>query len=74
MEILIDNKLIKLQKKDRKLNTEAPSIRLKMLNGETKVIGMMADKVQVIITINNHNDLETLLVDTISKYLFNKFK
>lgn len=68
MEILIDNKLIKLQKKDRKLNTEAPSIRLKMLNGETKVIGMMADKVQVIITINNHNDLETLLVDTITKY------
>ncbi len=68
MEILIDNKYIKLQKKDRKLNTEAPAMRINMQNGETKVIGMMADKVQVIITINNNNDLNTLLIDIIKKY------
>ena len=68
MEVLVNNEKIKLQKKDRKIGTEAPAIKLKMLDESSKVIGMMADKVQVIITINEHTDSVDLLTTIIKKY------
>jgi len=65
LEIEIDNNKIVLQKKDRAIGTEAPAMRVKMDSGETKVIGMMADKIQVFITMPNEksltNELEAIL-------------
>ncbi|XPV68500.1 MAG: redoxin family protein [Halarcobacter sp.] len=66
MEVTYKNETYTLGKKERKIETEAPAVRVKMLSGETKVIGMMAPKTQVLITFpcikayNNglHNILE----------------
>lgn len=68
MEILIDDKKIELQKKERKVGTEAPAVRVKMLNGETNVIGMMADKVQVMLTLPKEDSLSDKLADIINKH------
>jgi len=68
MEVLVEDKKIILQKKDRKIGSEAPAIKLKMLDENSKVIGMMADKVQVIITINDPADIVDLLTTIIKKY------
>jgi thiol peroxidase len=68
MYIQLDNKKIELQKKQRNLGSEAPAIRIQMLNGETKVIGMMADKVQVFITLPYKNSLSQTLENIINKY------
>ena len=73
MEVTYKKEVYTLGKKDRKLETEAPASRVKMLNDETKVIGMMAPKIQVIITLpcikayNNglHNILEEYKSKTI---------
>lgn len=66
----MNHELVSLQQKERKVGDEAPAVRVKMLNNETKVIGMMADKVQAIITLNNSNlldeDLQNI-IDTHSK-------
>lgn len=51
MEVLYKKENYTLGKKERKVEGEAPSVRVKMLNGETKVIGMMATKTQVMITL-----------------------
>lgn len=68
MEILKDTQPITLLQRERKIEDEAPAIRLKMYNGETKVVGMMADKVQVFITISQDNTLDKELLDLIIKY------
>ncbi len=68
MEIEIDNNKVVLQKKDRAIGTEAPAIRVKMDDGETKVIGMMADKIQVFITIPNEESLTSELESILTKH------
>lgn len=65
LEIEIDNKKVVLQKKERILGSEAPAIRVKMDDGQTKVIGMMADKVQVLISIPD----EKSVTDTLKNIL-----
>lgn len=57
-----------LQKNERKIGSEAPAISLKMLSGEDKVIGMLATKVQVMITLPFHNSLSDALANIITKY------
>ncbi|MEA3352715.1 MAG: hypothetical protein U9Q33_02715, partial [Campylobacterota bacterium] len=68
MDITINNITVTLQKKDRTIGSEAPAIRVKMLNGETKVIGMMADSVQVMISLPFPNSLSDQLETIISKH------
>ena len=68
MEIEIDNNKVVLQKKDRAIGTEAPAIRVKMDDGETKVIGMMADKIQVFITMPNEESLTSELESILKKH------
>ncbi|WP_455756290.1 hypothetical protein [Sulfurimonas sp.] len=68
MEVLVNGKKIELQKKDRKIGSEAPAARVEMLNSETKVIGMMADKVQCMITLSNSYDLNASLLEIINKH------
>ncbi len=68
MEIEIDNKKVVLQKKERVVGSEAPAMRVKMDNGETKVIGMMADKVQVLISIPNEKSFTDKLESVLTKY------
>jgi thioredoxin-dependent peroxiredoxin len=53
MEITYKNKNYTLGKKDRKVEGEAPAVRVKMKNDEVKVIGLMAPAVQVMITLND---------------------
>lgn len=55
MEITYKNKAYTLGKKDRNVEGEAPAVRVKMLNDEVKVIGLMAPAVQVMITLNDVN-------------------
>jgi len=57
-----------LQKNERKIGSEAPAISLTMLNGESKVIGMLATKVQVMITLPFHNSLSAELSKVIETY------
>jgi len=68
LEIEIDNNKVVLQKKDRAIGTEAPAIRVKMDDGETKVIGMMADKIQVFITMPNEESLTSELESILKKH------
>jgi thioredoxin-dependent peroxiredoxin len=55
MEITYKNKAYTLGTKDRKIEAEAPAVRVKMANNEVKVIGLMAPSVQVMITLNDIN-------------------
>ena len=55
MEVTYKNKAYTLGKKDRKIEGEAPAVRVKMANDETKVIGLMAPSVQVMISLNDVN-------------------
>lgn len=68
MQIDLNGQKILLQKKQRKLDDEAPAIRIKMLDGKAKVIGMMAHKVQVFITLPYQNSLSDELEKIIKKY------
>lgn len=68
MEIFVNDAKITLQKKERFVGGEAPAILIKMANGEEKVIGMMADKVQVMITLPFANSLSVHLKNIIEKY------
>lgn len=68
MTVTLNNESLTLQTKERNVGSEAPAIRVKMLNGETKVIGMMADKVQVMITLPYGSQLNTALYEVISKH------
>lgn len=68
METIVKSVSKTLQKNERKIGSEAPAISLTMLNGETKVIGMLATKVQVMITLPFHNSLTHELLSIIEKY------
>jgi thiol peroxidase len=68
LEILHNGEKIQLQKKNRKLGDEAPAMRVTMDSGETKVIGMMADKVQVFITIPYKNGLSDTMEEIINRH------
>lgn len=68
MEVVVNGRKLELQKKERKVGGEAPAGRVKMLSGETKVIGMMADKVQCMITLSNSYDLNGALLEVIKKH------
>lgn len=68
METIVKGVSKTLQKNERKIGSEAPAISLTMLNGETKVIGMLATKVQVMITLPFHNSLSTELSNIIETY------
>lgn len=57
-----------LYAKERKIGSEAPAISVKMLNGEIKVIGMMATKVQVMISVPYSHSLSTNLQELILRY------
>ena len=68
METIVKGVSKPLQKNERKIGSEAPAISLSMLNGETKVIGMLATKVQVMMTLPFHNSLSTKLSKIIETY------
>lgn len=52
MEIIINGIERKLQNKQRLVGSEAPAVRLKMKSGEEKIIGMIAEKIQLICTLS----------------------
>lgn len=68
MKINVGENIFELQKKIRKVGGEAPSVRLKVESGETKVVGMMADKIQVFITLANINDFNQGFKDIITEF------
>lgn len=68
MEVIYNGKSVELQKKERKVGGEAPSVRVKMISGEQKVIGMMADKVQVMITLPYGNSFSKELYNIVNKH------
>lgn len=74
MEVVFKDTKYTLGKKDRKIEAEAPASRVKMLNDETKVIGMMAPNVQVMVTLFNvkhySKALDEVLKNTKKKILF----
>jgi thiol peroxidase len=68
MHVIIRGEKFELQKKQREVGSEAPAVKLKMLNNEEKVIGMMADKVQVIITLPFSHSLNDEINNLIHRY------
>jgi len=56
------------KQKQRFVGSEAPAVRIKMLNGEEKIIGMMAEKVQVMITLPFGDSLSDAVADIIKKH------
>lgn len=68
MSITLNGQPVTLLKKVREVGSEAPSARVKMVNNETKVIGMMADKVQVIITLPSAVHCNSELIKLISRH------
>lgn len=73
MEVTYKNEIFTLGKRERKIESEAPAVRVKMINGDTKVIGMMAPKTQVMITLPcikaYNNGLHNILTEYSSKIL-----
>lgn len=71
MEVTYKKETYTLGKKERKIESEAPAVRVKMISGETKVIGMMAPKIQVMITLpcikEYNNGLHNILKEYESK-------
>ena len=68
METIVKGIRKPLHKNERKIGSEAPAISLTMLSGESKVIGMLATKVQVMITLPYHDSLSSALLEIIRKY------
>jgi thiol peroxidase len=66
MEITYKDKSYTLGKKERNVEAEAPAVRVKMANGETMVIGLMAPAVQVMVTLNDVNKYSTALHEVIT--------
>jgi len=66
MEVTYKNNNYKLGKKDRKIESEAPAVRVKMANDEIKVIGLMAPSVQVMIALNDVNKYSSDLHEVIN--------
>ena len=56
------------RQKQKWAGCEAPAVRIKMINEEESVIGMMADKVQAIITLPFSDSLSEDLKYIIEKY------
>jgi len=56
------------KQKQRLVGSEAPAVRIKMLNSEEKIIGMMAEKVQVMITLPFGDSLSDAVADIIKKH------
>lgn len=73
METIVDGVKKQLLAKERKIGSEAPAFSVLMLNGETKVIGMMATQVQVMITLPLSDSLSAGLQEVIKKYSANSF-
>ncbi|WP_419763486.1 MAG: hypothetical protein ACNI28_06650 [Arcobacter sp.] len=67
MEVKYKKEFYILKAKNRKIESEAPAVRVTMLNGESKVIGMMAPKIQVMITLPNIKDYNNGLHDILEK-------
>lgn len=68
MQISYQNRTYTLSKKERTVGSEAPAVRAKMLSNETKVIGMMAPKIQVMITLPHIGGFTQALHDILQKY------
>jgi thiol peroxidase len=68
LQVTVNNQIVKLQQKDRKIDSEAPAIKLRMSDNEDKVIGMMAENVQVFITLFSFDKLTKELEDLILNY------
>lgn len=66
MEVTYKNKSYTLGKKERNIEGEAPAVRVKMADNETKVIGLMAPSVQVMITLNDVNKYNSDLHEVIT--------
>ena len=68
METIVKGVSKPLLKNERKMGSEAPAISITMLSGESKVIGMLATKVQVMVTLPFHTSLNSGLLEIIQKY------
>ena len=68
METIVKGIRKPLLKNERKMGSEAPAISLTMRSGESKVIGMLATKVQVMITLPYHDSLSPALFEITQKY------
>ncbi len=68
MEVKYKKEFYILKQKERKVDSEAPAVRVEMLNGEAKVIGMMAPKIQVMLTAPNIKDYNNGLHDILKKF------
>jgi thioredoxin-dependent peroxiredoxin len=68
MEVKYKKEFYILKQKERKIGTEAPAVKVKMLNEESKVIGMMAPKIQVMITLPDIKDYTNGLNDILKKH------
>ena len=68
MEVKYKGQSYTLGKKIRKVGGEAPACRVKMLNDETKIIGMMATKTQIMIALPNIKDFNNGLFDILKAY------
>lgn len=66
MEVTYKTKSFTLGKKERNVEGEAPAVRVKMADNETKVIGLMAPAVQVMITLNDVNKYNSDLHEVIT--------
>lgn len=68
MEVSYQNRSYTLSKKERKVGGEAPAVRIKMLNNETKVIGMMAPKTQVMISLLSTEYFPQAILEILKQY------
>ena len=68
MEVKYKGETYTLGKKVRKVGGEAPACRVQMLNAETKIIGMMAPKTQIILSLPNIKDFNNGLFDILKAY------
>lgn len=68
MEVTFKGQSYTLGKKIRKVDTEAPAVRVKMINEETKIIGMMAPKVQVMISMPNIKGFNNGLLEALKPF------
>ena len=68
MEVSYKKENYLLGKRERKLESEAPAVRVKMLIDETKVIGMMAPKIQIMISFPSINSYNNGLHNILEEY------
>ncbi|WP_428026048.1 hypothetical protein [Arcobacter sp.] len=68
MEVKYKKEFYILKQKEKKVDSEAPAIRVEMIDGQTKVIGMMAPKIQVMLTSPNIKDYNNGLHDILKKF------